>query len=72
MQCGLKSQLAYIYIFIYMCATSVTLRNAIKSFLIRVITMSVRSVYVLLLQLQGNASGPGGTPGDKRVFKMAS
>ena len=37
-----------------MCATSVTLRNAIKSpvtFLIRVITMSVRSVYVLLLQL---------------------
>ena len=51
-QCGLKSQLAYIYI--YMCATSVTLRNAIKSpvtFLIRVITMSVRSVYVLLLQL---------------------
>ena len=54
MQCGLKSQLAYIYIYIYMCATSVTLRNAIKSlvtFLIRVITMSVRSVYVLLLQL---------------------
>ena len=57
-QCGLKSQLAYIYIYIYiyiyMCATSVTLRNAIKSpvtFLIRVITMSVRSVYVLLLQL---------------------
>ena len=50
-QCGLKSQLAY---YIYMCATSVTLRNAIKSpvtFLIRVITMSVRSVYVLLLQL---------------------
>ena len=49
-QCGLKSQLAYIY----MCATSITLRNAIKSpvtFLIRVITMSVRSVYVLLLQL---------------------
>ena len=49
-QCGLKSQLAYIYI----CATSVTLRNAIKSpvtFLICVITMSVRSVYVLLLQL---------------------
>ena len=59
MQCGLKSQLAYIY----MCATSVTLRNAIKypvTFLIRVITMSVRSVYVLLLQLQRNASGPGG------------
>ena len=58
MQCGLKSQLAYIYIYIYiyiyMCATSVTLRNAIKSpvtFLIRVITVSVRSVYVLLLQL---------------------
>ena len=55
-QCGLKSQLAYIYIYIYiyMCATSVTLRNAIKSlatFLIRVITMSVRSVYVLLLHL---------------------
>ena len=52
MQCGLKSQLAYTYI--YMCATSVTLRNAIKSpvtFLIRVITISVRSVYVLLLQL---------------------
>ena len=51
-QCGLKSQLAYIYI--YMCATSVTLRNAIKSpvtFLIRVITMSVRSVDALLLQL---------------------
>ena len=49
-QCGLKSQLAHIY----MCATSITLRNAIKSpvtFLIRVITMSVRSVYVLLLQL---------------------
>ena len=49
-QCGLKSQLAYIY----MCTTSVTLRNAIKSpvtFLIRVITTSVRSVYVLLLQL---------------------
>ena len=54
MQCGLKSQLAYIYIYIYMCATSITLRNAIKSpvtFLIRVITMSVRSVYALLLQL---------------------
>ena len=54
MQYGLKSQLAYIYIYIYMCATSVTLRNAIKSpvtFLIRVITTSVRSVYVLLLQL---------------------
>ena len=53
-QCGLKSQLAYIYIYIYMCATSVMLRNAIKSpvtFLIRVITMSVRSVEVLLLQL---------------------
>ena len=54
-QCGLKSQLAYIiYIYIYMCATSVTLRNAIKSlvtFLIRVITMSVRSVYALLLRL---------------------
>ena len=51
-QCGLKSQLACIYI--YVCATSVTLRNAIKSpvtFLIRVIIMSVRSVYVLLLQL---------------------
>ena len=50
MQCGLKSQLAYIYMY----ATSVTLRNAIKSpvtFLIRVITMSVRSVYALLLQL---------------------
>ena len=47
-QCGLKSQLAY------MCATSVTLRNAIKSpvtFLMRVIAASVRSVYVLLLQL---------------------
>ena len=46
MQCGLKSQLAYIYIYV--------LRNAIKSpvtFLIRVITMSVRSVYVLLLHL---------------------
>ena len=45
---------ASVYIYIYMCATSVTLRNAIKSpvmFLIRVITMSVRSVYVLLLQL---------------------
>ena len=54
MQCGLKSQLAYIYIYIYMCATSVTLRNAIKSpvtFLIRVISMSVRPVYVLLLHL---------------------
>ena len=53
-QCGLKSQLAYIYINIYMCATSVTLRNAIKSpvtFLICVITMSVRSVYALLLRL---------------------
>ena len=57
-QCGLKSQLAYIYIYIYIyvcvCATSIMLRNAIKSpvtFLIRVITMSVRSVYVLLLQL---------------------
>ena len=53
MQCGLKSQLAYIYI--YMCATSVTLRNAIKSpvtFLILCVsTMSERSVYVLLLQL---------------------
>ena len=51
-QCGLKSQLAYVYI--YMCATSVTLRNAIKSpvtFLMRVISMSVRSVYVLLLHL---------------------
>ena len=50
MQCGLKSQLAYIYKYIYMCATSVTLRNAIKSqvmFLIRAITMSVCSVYVL-------------------------
>ena len=78
MQCGLKSQLAYIHI--YMCATSVTLRNAIKSpvtFLIRVITMSVRSVYVLLLQLEQNASGPRGTPGGgggggKHVFKMAS
>ena len=61
-QCGLKSQLAYI---------SVTLRNAIKSpvtFLIRVITMSVRSVYVLLLQLKRNASGPGGTPGVKHVL----
>ena len=49
-QCGLKSQQAYIYIY----ATSVTLRNAIKSpvtFLIRVITMSVRSVCALLLQL---------------------
>ena len=54
MQCGLKSQLAYMYTYICVCATSVTLRNAIKSpvtFLIRVITMSVRSVYVLLLQL---------------------
>ena len=45
-QCGLKSQLAYIYIyiFIYMCATSVTLRNAIKSpvtFRIRVVTTAV-------------------------------
>ena len=53
-QCGLKSQLAYIYIYIYMCATSVTLRNAIESqvmLLIHVITMSVRSVYVLLLRL---------------------
>ena len=42
-QCGLKSQLAYI---IYVCTISVTLRNAIISpvtFLIRVITMSVRS-----------------------------
>ena len=39
-QCGLKSQLAYIY----MCATSVTLRNAIKSpvtFRIRVVTTAV-------------------------------
>ena len=56
MQCGLKSQLAYICIYIYMCATSVTLRNAIKSpvtFLICVITMSVRSVYVLLLCPRG-------------------
>ena len=54
MQCGLKSQLAYIYKYIYMYATSVTLRNAIKSqvtFLIRAITMSVCSVYVLLLHL---------------------
>ena len=54
-QCGLKSQLAYTYTYRpIMCATSVTLRNAIKSpvtFLIRVITTSVRSVYVLLLQL---------------------
>ena len=58
-QCGLKSQLAYIYKYIYihctcMCATSVMLRNAIKSqvtFLICVITMSVRSIYVLLLHL---------------------
>ena len=44
-----------------MCATSVTLRKAIKSpvtFLIRVITMSVRSVYVLLLQR--NETHPGG------------
>ena len=51
-QCGLKSKLAYIYI--YICATSVTLRNAIKSpvmYLICVSTMSERSVYVLLLQL---------------------
>ena len=51
-QCGLKSQLAY-YIYIYV-RNFVTLRNAIKSpltFLIRVITMSVRSVYALLLQL---------------------
>ena len=54
MQCGLKSKLAYIYTYIYMCATSVTLRNAIKSqvmYLICVSTMSERSVYVLLLQL---------------------
>ena len=52
MQCGLKSQVALIYI--YMCATSVTLRNAIKSqvtFLTRVITMSVHFVYVLLVHL---------------------
>ena len=48
MQCGLKSQLAciyiYIYIYIYMCATSVTLKNAIKSpvtFLTRVIFKSL-------------------------------
>ncbi len=33
MQCGLKSQLAYVYIYICMCATSVTLRNAIDSLL---------------------------------------
>ena len=42
-----------------MCVTSITLRNAIKSqvtFLIRVITMSVRSVYVLLL----HPGPPGG------------
>ena len=41
-QCGLKSQLAYIYI--CMGATSITLRNAIESqvtFLIHVITTSV-------------------------------
>ena len=52
MQCGLKSQLAYIY----MCPTSVTHRNAIKSqvtFLIRVITMSVRSVYVITTSVMG-------------------
>ena len=58
-----------------MCATSVTLRNAIKSpvtFLLRVITMSVRSVYVLLLHLERNASGPGDHPGGKHAFKMAS
>ena len=45
---------ASVYVYIYMCATSVTLRNAIKSpvtFLIRVITMYVRSVYVLLLKI---------------------
>ena len=33
LQCGLKSQLAYVYIYICMCATSVTLRNAIDSLL---------------------------------------
>ena len=41
MQCGLKSKLEFIYI--YICATSVTLRNAIKS---RLCTL-----YVLVLCL---------------------
>ena len=55
-----------------MCATSVKLRNAIKSpvtFLIRVITMSVRSVYTLLLHLKRNASGPGDPGGASTCSK---
>ena len=50
-----------------MSATSVTLRNTIKSpvtFLIRVITMSVRSVYVLLLYTAATKRiRPRGHPG---------
>ena len=63
MQCGLKSQLAYIYI--YMCTTSVTLRNANKSqvtFLIRAITMSVCSVYVSSVMERFRPRGPPGGP----------
>ena len=54
MQCGLKSQLAYIYIYMYVRNFRHPYRNAIKTpvtFLIHVITMSVCSVYVLLLHL---------------------
>ena len=53
-QCGLKSQLAYIY----MCATSVTLRNAIKSlvtFRIRVVTTAVTK----RLRPRGHPGGRG-------------
>ena len=49
-QCGLKSQLAYLYI--YICAQLPSCLGIFPvTFLILVITMSVRSVYMLLLHL---------------------
>ena len=76
MQCGLKSQLAYIYIYIYiyiyMCAQ-------LPSRLGMQLNLRLRSLYVLLLCLyvpytrcyySCNETLPA--PGGKRVFKMAS
>ena len=75
-QCGLKSQLAYIYKYIYICAQ-------LPSCLGMQLNLRLRSLYVLLLCLyvpytcyyyicNGTLPAPGATRGTKHVFKMAS
>ena len=68
MQCGLKSQLAYINI--YMCVTSVTLGNAIKSHVLLLCLYVPYTCYYY--NCNGTLPAPGATRGTKHVFKMAS